>query len=111
MPRVCRPTFVLPGKWRGLKIRGNIDICSRPRVFSKKDRSYATVLSASKTVPGTGEVLYPCVLLNPPRIVNRDQGFAEYERTGKHLGIFTDWHASDRYAEALHLQQERIYKT
>ncbi len=84
---------------------GNIDIHNRP-VVRNRDGSISTVRTISI---GTdkGEVLIPTVIGN--RVVSDDEAIREYERTGKHLGIFRTPDEATSYAKSLHNQQEQQY--
>lgn len=86
-------------------MKGNIDIHNRP-VVHNRDGSISTVRTISI---GTdqGEVLIPTVVGN--RVVSDDEAVREYERTGKHLGIFRTPDEATAYAKSLHTQQEREY--
>jgi hypothetical protein len=100
-----RSRFVLSGPNPGLRKDGNIDLYARPLVPDPQG-GFATVLSMSFG-RDVGEILVPTVVRN--RIVSDQAAMREYDRTGKHLGIFDGWRHADRYAERLHLQQARIY--
>lgn len=85
---------------------GNIDLENRPRVRNS-DGSISTVRSMSF---GTdrGEVLIPTVS-DDGRILSEEDAIAEFERTGKHLGIFGTSEEATSYAEQLHTFQENFY--
>lgn len=91
-----------PASPEGLKSPGNIDIHNRPHV-KNADGSISTVRSMSF---GTdqGEVLVPTVS-EDGRIMSDQEAVAQYQKTGRHLGIFDSPAHADAYAEALHRQQ------
>jgi hypothetical protein len=75
-------------------------------VVKNHDGSISTVRTISI---GTdqGEVLIPTVVGN--RVVSDEEAIREYQRTGKHLGIFGTPEDATSYAQSLHQQQERQY--
>jgi hypothetical protein len=98
--------------------KGNIDLFDRPQVRNP-DGSISTVRSASKMIGGK-EVLFPTVAApdegtfgtaksKNPRIIRSKQAADIYAKTGKHLGKFRTGKQADRYAEALHRMQEKLY--
>lgn len=90
--------------------RGNIDLYNRPQ-YRQPDGSLSTVNSISI---GTdeGEVLIPTIGRdakgNPVQWTD-DEAIENYFRTGQYLGKFKTPEEADRYAEALHNQQEAYY--
>ncbi len=98
--------FVLPGVQPGLLAPGNLDILNR-KVAHLRDGAIATVKSFSI---GTdkGEVLLPSVING--QIVSTEKAIEHFNRTGENLGLFKNVAAANRYAEALHRQQDEFYR-
>lgn len=92
---------------QGLLVPGNIDIMHRPRHLNP-DGSISTVRSMSF---GTdqGEVLVPTIA-EDGRLLSDRQAMAQYQRTGRHLGIFDNPQHADAYAQQLHVQQEAMIR-
>jgi hypothetical protein len=97
------PAFTNP---TGLKDVGNLDIYKRPKL-QNADGSVSTVRSMSFEENGK-EVLVPTV--GPKgEDWNNQQAIEHYKKTGEHLGKFDTPDNADKYAEALHRQQEQYY--
>jgi hypothetical protein len=97
---------MLPGQIE----KGNINLKDRPKVRNA-DGSISTVRSVSFETNGS-VVLVPTVIKNPDgtgKIVSNRAAWNHYRRTGEHLGKFSNQQAANRYAESLHVQQERMY--
>lgn len=126
------PAFVLPGRWPGLLIRGNIDITARTKVAVPNPKGgTSSVLSASASyrpdedtgrvrVPGDIRamlaskklfinILFPCVVRKGGKwaIVSPAEGRNRALSSGRHLGVFDSVPHANAYANALHLEQER----
>jgi hypothetical protein len=97
--------LILAGKYAsGLVSPGNVDLTNRPRV-ANPDGSISTVRSMSFERDGH-EILIPTVS-NDGKLLTNDEAIAQYDRTGKHLGIFADGASATRYAQQLHVDQAR----
>lgn len=86
---------------------GNIDIYNRPQT-PNYDGSVSTVRSMSFQDQDGSEVLVPTVAPNG-RLLSDQDAIALYRLSGKHLGKFASPGAADRFAEALHQQQDRYF--
>lgn len=89
------------GKFGALE-PGNIDLTARPHV-KNPDGSTSTVYSMGTEINGQ-QYLIPLVH-DDGYIMTPDEGIAEFERTGKHLGVYGSPEESDQAAEAIHLDQ------
>lgn len=83
---------------------GNIDLTHRPRL-KNADGSISTVRSISVNIDGK-EVLLPTVS-EDGKILSNSEAVAQYQKTGKHLGIFDSPDAATAYAQQLHESQAR----
>lgn len=91
---------------RGQLQPGNIDLNNRP-VVRNPDGSISTVRSISANFDGQ-EVLIPTVS-DDGRILSDDDAIAQYQRTGRNLGIFDTPDNATAYAQSLHRDQEQRY--
>lgn len=91
---------------QGMLEEGNIDLTKRPQVRNA-DGSVSTVRSISVEVDGK-VALIPTVS-DDGKVMSDEQAVAQFQRTGKHLGMFSTEEAAEQYAEALHKQQEKFY--
>lgn len=103
-------------------VPGNIDLNKRP-VRKNQDGSISTVKSASFGLPGGREVLLPQIVGKPfnpllPNGVTNDLSappftkqapLLEFQKSGKHLGIFKNASDASKYAIALHKAQAKLY--
>lgn len=85
---------------------GNIDLNRRP-VVKNADGTISTVRSMSIEIDGR-EVLIPTVS-DDGRVLSDDDAIAEFQRTGRHLGVFDSPESATAYAEKLHEQQAQHY--
>lgn len=91
---------------QGMLEEGNIDLTKRPQV-KNADGSISTVRSISIEVDGK-VALIPTVSPDG-KIMSDDDAVSRFQKTGEHLGMFDSEAAAERFAEALHIQQERFY--
>jgi len=88
-------------------VPGNINLHDRPHV-SNSDGSISTVRSISFGMDDGREVLVPTVS-DDGRIMSDEEAWAQYERTGRHLGIFNSPDEATAYANSLHEEQAAEY--
>lgn len=100
------PMYTLNGDFPGIIQTGNIDIANRPTV-KLPDGRIATVRSASFNIDGK-EVLLPTVSKDG-KLWTDQEAVDNYRKTGENLGVFNSPEAADRYAQALHEQQDEMY--
>jgi len=91
---------------KGMLEEGNIDLTKRPQV-KNEDGSISTVRSISVEVDGK-VALIPTVS-DDGRIMSDDEAVGQFQKTGKHLGMFDSEAAAAQFAEALHEQQSKFY--
>lgn len=100
------PMYTLNGNFPGMIKAGNIDIANRPTVKLPDGRT-ATVFSKSFNLDGK-EVLLPTVSKDG-KLWTDQEAVDNYRKTGENLGVFNSPEAADRYAQALHEQQDEMY--
>lgn len=93
----------------GMVAPGNLDLYDRPAV-KNPDGSLSSLYSSSRSEGDSSgnspyETLVPGVTEQGKR-VEPDQGWQNYQRTGRNLGTFIDVPSADRYAEQLHLDAD-----
>jgi hypothetical protein len=86
----------------GLIEAGNIDLAKRPRV-KNADGSISTIQSMSVTIDDR-EVLIPTIS-DDGKILSEDEAVKQYEKTGKHLGIFDNATNATVFAKRLSAAQ------
>ena len=95
---------MITGNHPGIVEPGNIDLTTRPNV-ANADGSHSSVRSMSfQDEKGGPEILVPTVS-EDGKIMNEDDAIQQYQRTGKHLGKFTNPDTATSYAQKLHEQQ------
>ena len=87
---------------------GNIDLYNRIPV-EDEEGNIETVNSISFYDEDSGkEVLIPTVI--DGRIVSEDEAIDHYYETGEYLGMFDTPEETNKYAQHLHLVQEKLYR-
>ena len=81
-------------------IPGNVDLFKQPKV-KNPDGTTSTVDSRSFNFDGK-EVLLPSVTPDGRHLRTDDEIISEYQKTGRHLGMFSDVASANRYASQLH---------
>lgn len=89
-----------PGGPAGMLAPGNIDLYGQPE-YKNPDGSISTVRSFS-TDMGDGKETLLSTITPDGRSLSQDEAIREYEKTGKHLGVFDTPENADAYAEWLH---------
>ena len=95
---------------KGEITKGNIDLNNRP-VVKNRDGSISTERSITIT-EGNTAVVIPTVIKKPNGsgvIVGDQQAIRHYQRSGQHLGKFSNIRDADTYAQNLHNQQAAQY--
>lgn len=98
-PRVS-PIPLMPSHGRGPREPGNVDLYAQPRV-KNPDGTTSTVDSLSVEIDGR-EVLLPTVTPDGRHLRTVDDAVREFQRTGRHLGIFDSPESANAYAARLH---------
>lgn len=91
--------------------RGNIDLYNRPQ-FIQPDGSISTVNSYGFGEDGK-EILVPTIAYDrngKPYQMTNQEAMDRYHQTGEYLGKFDTVEELEAYAQALHLQQEMLYR-
>lgn len=96
----------LPGAMAEPVIPGNIDLDNRI-VIQNEDGSFSTEISFSVEIDGL-EVLLPLIING--ELVSEEEAVNHFLETGEHLGMFSSIEECEKYAEELHLQQEKKYQ-
>ena len=96
----------LPGAMADPVVEGNIDLDDRIVVFNE-DGTFSTEISFSVEIDGL-EVLLPLIIDGD--LVSEEEAINHFLRTGEHLGMFSSIEECEKFAEELHLRQERRYE-
>jgi hypothetical protein len=105
------PMFGLGPQFAGRVSMGNLDLNNRTVYHgAPRDRPWQDYRTENSMSIGTdaGEVVIPTVVNG--RQLTEDQAIEHFYRTGQHLGVFATPQDAERYAQALHLRQERVYR-
>jgi hypothetical protein len=102
LPAGLASTTLVAGTFKGLIIRGNIDLTNRPQ-HTNPDGSISTVRTISFGEDDF-EVLIPTIA-DDGTLLTDDQAIALYHSTGKFFGKFDNSDDADVYSVALHNQQ------
>ena len=94
-------------KPEGMLEQGNLDLLNRP-VIKNADKTISTVRSMTVAFDDLA-VLLPTVRKGLDRIMTDQEAIDWFMKTGEHLGKFSSELAANKYAEALHKQQEGLY--
>jgi hypothetical protein len=95
----------LPKGIAGLKVPGNIDLTKQP-IVNNPDGTTSTVSSMSFG-RGGNEVLIPQVAHDGSRVLEPRDAIEQYNKSDKHLGIFTSPETATDYAIGLHNDYEQ----
>jgi tape measure domain-containing protein len=94
-------------KPEGMLEQGNLDLLNRP-IIKNADKTISTVRSMTVAFDDLA-VLLPTVRKGLDRIMTDREAIDWFIKTGEHLGKFSSELAANKYAEALHKQQEGLY--
>jgi hypothetical protein len=94
-------------KPEGMLEQGNLDLLNRP-VIKNADKTISTVRSMTVAFDDLA-ILLPTVRKGLDRIMTDQEAIDWFMKTGEHLGKFSSELAANKYAEALHKQQEGLY--
>lgn len=92
--------------------QGNIDLYNRPQ-YRQPDGSVSTVRSMSFGDENGQEILVPTIAndrFGKPYQMTDQQAIDRYYDTGEYLGKFNSIPEADAYGNALHNQQETLYR-
>ncbi len=109
--------YTVNPKAEGMIEKGNIDLSKRP-VRKNADGSISTLLTTGFGIEENGkevEVLVP-MISDSGKVLTPEEARKEYEKTGKHLGKFSNIADASRYAEQLHSdkmwdEDKKVYST
>jgi hypothetical protein len=85
----------------GPLVPGNINLSQQPKVLNPETGEISTVRSMSFQDRAGYEVLVPTVSPDG-RFLTNEEAIKQYERTGKHLGIFATPEQATAFAQQLH---------
>jgi len=88
-------------------IPGNIDLYNRP-IAKNDDGSISTVRSITVEV-GDGKFLLLPTVSDDGRVLSNVDAIKQYQKSGKHLGLFSSEEQADAYGESLHDSQAQQY--
>jgi hypothetical protein len=103
-----KPVYNVMEGYSGMIKPGNIDVANRPAVLFPNGVT-STVRSINFDIDDKGtQVLVPSIGPNGEDWTNK-QAMEHYRQTGENLGYFKDPDAAEKYAIALHNQQDNQY--